>query len=79
MNGLQWVLHKLFGFEFVLLFDSDGEVSVRRCIKLGSHLTAWRYGYGCTRVILNKDGTISGPSWVKRWEPLTWSDQEAAP
>lgn len=52
----------------VALQDNDGEVCLRIATRnpFGT-LTCWRYGLGVAKAILNDDGTVSQPTYVKKW------------
>lgn len=62
----------IFGIPLVYTEDFDGEIRLRIARYFGDRL-GWRCDtftfVGQNSVHLNSDGTTSGESWVKHWEP----------
>jgi hypothetical protein len=69
------MMHKLFGWEYVLLVLCDGDRVLRRAYQLGGHWWANPY-LSETRTILNADGSTTGQCYVNCWMPITKIMQE---
>ena len=62
------LIAKIFGWKVVWLIDFDGTIHYRIARPLpDGRWWATRMGVGIARVILEKDGTVSQPSFVKTW------------
>lgn len=81
MRFAYWLRWKLFGKPSVWLIDYDGEENLRpvRFTRDGRPWV-WRWPYlKHNRCFLRMDGSVSGPTYVRRWEPAKWCPVRQTP
>lgn len=67
---LLWLMWKLLRWPSVVLVDHDGEPNARLVGGSSTFRIAARHGFGVRTVRLLNNGTTTGASYVKTWEPL---------
>lgn len=58
------------GWRYVVLTDTDGEMSARLMRGYGDFLFARRFGFGIANIRLLPEGRTEGKAYLKKWELL---------
>lgn len=61
----------IFGSQWVMLILHDGDVYLRRAVKLGDYWYATPY-LSNTRTALRPQGKVVGQCYVTSWRPVTY-------
>lgn len=69
MDAFRFIGAALFGWRWVVLVDYQGTRHVRRIKFIAGRPYAAKYGYHIGDSALLDNGQVSGPIYVKRWEP----------
>lgn len=72
MISKAWIAltHWLFNTQWVLLIYHDGDVCLKRAVKLGDYWYATPY-LSNTRTALRPEGQVIGQCYVTHWRPIT--------